>query len=189
MTTDTPTSPPELAAANEAETVVFPQHAAKPAEKPRTIATVLEATQGMTPSQIMAVLAAEFPDATVGEVTRAIAEYAQRASAEVSELKGEGQAMEDVAALCAPVFERGEAGTVGEALRLLADQGDEHAAAYLAQIAGPDQQEFKRLLNLAVAEDPYWSKDAVHGYRCMSGATHTTPQEPVAAYRRNHGLG
>ena len=171
------------------KTICFPQHAAKPAGRPRTFARVLEGTQGMTPSQIMAVLAAEFPDATVDEVTRTIAEYAQRASAEVSELKGEGQAMEDVAALCAPVFERGEAGTVGEALRLLADQGDERAAAYLAQIAGPDQQEFKRLLNLAVAEDPYWSKDAVHGYRCMSGATHTTPQELVAAYRRNHGLG
>ena len=85
------------------------------------------------------------------------------------------------------MLESGEASTIGEALRILADQGDDRAAAYLAQITGPGQQEFIRLLDLAVAEDLYWRKDD-GGYRCSRGATYSTPDELVAAYRRNHGL-
>ena len=87
-------------------------------------------------------------------------------------------------------MKRGEASTIGEALRVLADQGDEAAAGHLALIAGPDQQEVTRVFDLAVAEDPYWSKDERgRGYRCKPGARYSTPEELVAAYRRNHGLG
>ena len=172
------------------KTISFPQHAAKPAEKPCTIADVIEGTAGMAPEQIMALVRTAFPQATDAEIARALDEHLERLKAVAAELNGETQAMADLADLCAPIFERGDASTLGEALQVLADEGNEVAAVFLAQIAGPDQQEFARLIELAVAEDPYWYWDSdERGFRVKPGARYSTPEELVAAYRQNHGLG
>ena len=58
----------------------------------------------------------------------------------------------------------------------------------LEQLTGPDQQAFDKVFDLAVADNPYGSKDNDGRYHCKAGATHLTPQELVAAYLRNHGL-
>ncbi len=170
--------------------VTFPQSSTKPAKKPRTIASILEQTAGMSPSQIMALIRAAFPQATDAEIAHALDECAERLEAEAGELDGEAQAMAEIAALCAPVFKSGEAETVGDALKILSDRGDKRAAAYLAQLKGPGQQEFDHLLDLAVDEDPYWSKSADgRSYTVKPGARYTTPEELVAGYKRNHALG
>ncbi len=169
--------------------ITFPQHATKPTEKPRTIVDIIEDNAGMGGGQIISLINVAFPQATIAEINQALDEHEERLRAESDSLNGEVQVMAEMAALCAPVLERGEASTLGEALKVLADQGDETAARHLALIAGPDQQEFNRLLELAVEADPYWSKaEDGGGYRCKRGARYSTPEDLVEAYRRNHGL-
>ena len=190
MTTNTPTAPLDPPAVDAAEIISFPQHEATPAERPRTIEDIIDSAAGMAPEQIMALVRTAFPQATDAEIARVFDKHLERLETQTAETNGETQAMADPADLCAPVVERGEASTLGEALQVLADEGNEAAAAFLAQIAGPDQQEFARLLELAVAEDPYWYFDAAErGYRVKPGARYSTPEELVAAYRQNHGLG
>ena len=53
----------------------LPQHATKPVERPRTIASILETSDGMTPEQTMTRIVAAVPETTPEDLFRALNEY------------------------------------------------------------------------------------------------------------------
>lgn len=78
--------------------------------------------------------------------------------------------------------------TVQSALTELVAEGNEMAIKYLAFFNSPKTLENYRLLDLAVEEDPYWEKVGKGQYRSLPGAVHNSPNELLAAYKRNHGI-
>ena len=89
----------------------LPQHATKPVERPRTIASILETSDGMTPEQTMTRIVAAVPETTPEDLFRALNEYEEQLDS-----------IRHVATLCGPVIKSGEAANIGEALRLLAEE-------------------------------------------------------------------
>ena len=78
----------------------------------------------------------------------------------------------------------------GETLEIIAAGDDKTRAAqakvYLDQFNSPEAKEFDRNFEAAVALDPYWRKKG-NGFVVSKGAVHQTPEQLVAAYRRNAG--
>ena len=93
-------------------------------------APIIEGAAGMAPERIIALVSAAFPNATVGEVRDALKAHAADSLAKSNRLRAEAQFDLRLADLCDPVMTAGRADTVGEALRVLADEGNEDAEAY-----------------------------------------------------------
>ena len=75
MTKNTPTAPLDPLPADAAKIVAFPQHAIKAAKRPVTIESIIEGAAGMASKQLIALVSAAFPNATVGEVRDALKAY------------------------------------------------------------------------------------------------------------------
>ena len=145
---------------------------------------MIEVIEGArTPEEMLSLLGAAFPKATMGEVQQAIMSQIQRLTEEAAKNQGELGALERVEAVVARDADRDDETELGESLERLASQGDRDAAALLAEIDSPDQKEFWRLFDEAVEIDPFWSKTEGGGYQCKKGAVHDTPEKLVAAYR------
>ena len=99
----------------------FPQHRTRPPAP--TPADIIR--DGGTLEQIMARLAAPFPHMKVAEVVALI-------QADMGRLEREVADLDALESLVAPILEGGEKTTVGEALEVLAGQGDETALAQSA---------------------------------------------------------
>ena len=166
-----------------ANTVVFPQNRATGSAR-RAKATMIEVIEGArTPEEMLSLLAAAFPKATMGEVQQAIMSQVQKCTKEAAKNQGELEAMERVEAVVARDADRDDKTELGESFERLASQGDRDAAAILAEIDGPDRREFWRLFDEAAEVDPFWSKTEVGRYRCKKGAVHDTPEKLVEAYK------
>ncbi len=159
----------------------FPQDEVTNRRGQPTMAQVIDGAR--SPEEMMSLLAAAFPKATMGEVQQAIMAQIQKITEEVSKNQGDLAAMEHVKAVVARDVEGGDKTKLGESLERLAIQGDRDAAAILAEIDNPDQKEFWRLFDEAVEIDPFWSKTEGGGHQCKKGAVHDTPEKLVAAYR------
>ena len=170
-----------------AQIETFPQQRATAPKPKLTLIEVIRSAR--TPEEMLPLAAAAFPNATMGELATAIKAELTKLEQEQTQAEGEQAVFEDMMALVRPVLEAGEADDIGGALRILAERGDAKAVAYLEQIARPEQVEFFRLLDLAVAEDPYWERDPDgQGYKCKPDALHQTPEKLVSAYKQSHGL-
>ena len=146
--------------------------------------TMLDVIEGArTPEEMMLLLAAAFPKATMGEVRQAIMSQIQKCTDEAAKNQGELDAMKRVEAVVARDTERDDETELGESLERLADAGDRDAAAILAEIDSPDQKEFWRLFDEAVEVNSFWTKTDDGRYRCKKGAVHDTPEKLVTAYR------
>ncbi|MCH8998777.1 MAG: hypothetical protein IID48_11055 [Proteobacteria bacterium] len=164
-----------------AEVKTFPQNEAIRRRGKLTMIEVIEGAR--TPEEMMSLLAAAFPKATMGEVRQVIADQIHSLTEEVAKNRGELGALERVKTVVARDADRDDKTTLGQSLERLARQGDRDAAAILAEINGPDQKEFWRLFDAAVEVDPFWHKTDDGRYRCKKGALHDTPEKLVAAYR------
>ena len=170
-----------------AQVEMFPQQRATAAKPKLTLIEVIRGAR--TPEEMLPLAAAAFPDATMGELAATIERELKKLKDERARVEREAAGLEDIEALVHPVMESGEASKIGDALKILADRGDKRAAAYLMQLTSPELQEFWRLMDLAVASDPYWRKlPDGRGYQCQKGAVHDTPEKLVSAYRKSHGL-
>jgi len=142
---------------------------------------VIEAAR--TPEEMLSLLAAAFPKATMGEVQQAIQSRAHSLREEAEKARREADALERVETVAARDTDRDDETELGQSLERLAGQGDRDAAALLAEIDSPDQKEFWRLFDEAVEIDPFWSKTGDGRYHCKKGAVHDAPEKLVAAYK------
>jgi len=78
--------------------------------------------------------------------------------------------------------------TIREALKYLADHGDEEAKAMDEQFSMPDYVAFVRDAEAAATADPYWHADEQR-YWCDERAEQKTVFELVQEYRRRQGQG
>ena len=166
-----------------ADVETFPQNEVTPQRGKLTMIDVIEAAR--TPEEMLSLLVAAFPKATMGEVKQVIADQIQRLTEEAAKNQGEADAMESVEAVVARDADQDDETELGESLDRLANAGDCDAAALLAEIDSPERREFWRLFEEAVEADPYWSKRDDGRYACKKGALHDTPEKLVAAYTRN----
>ena len=164
-----------------AEVKKFPQDEATQRRGKLTMTQVIEGAR--TPEEMLPLLAAAFPKATMGEVRRVIADQIHSLTEEAAKNRGDLGTLERVKTVVARDADRDDKTTLGQSLERLARQGDRDAAAILAEINGPDQKEFWRLFDAAVEVDPFWHKTDDGRYRCKNGALHDTPEKLVAAYR------
>jgi hypothetical protein len=86
------------------------------------------------PDEAFRIISGEFPGVTVRQFQTAAGFAADRARAEGDRQMAEADALEQLHELCRPVFEDGRAKTVGEAIEILAAEGDETAKALKAQL-------------------------------------------------------
>ena len=159
----------------------FPQDEVTHRRGALTMIDVIEGAR--TPEEMLSLLAAAFPKATMGEVQQAIMSQIQKCTEEAAKNQGELDAMKRVEAVVARDTDRDDETELGESLERLADAGDRDAATILAEIDSPEQREFWRLFDAAVEIDPFWSRSGDGRYRCKKGAVHDTPEKLVAAYR------
>lgn len=164
-----------------AEIKSFPQDEATQRRGKLTMTQVIEGAR--TPEEMLSLLAAAFPKATMGEVQQAIRSQIEGLTEEVAKNRGELGAMQRVETVADRDADRNDKTTLGQSLERLARQGDRDAAAILAEIDSPDQKEFWRIFDAAVEVDPFWHKTDDGRYRCKKGAVHDTPEKLVAAYR------
>lgn len=164
-----------------AEVKTFPQDEVTQQRGKLTMIEVIEGAR--SPEEMLSLLVAAFPKATMVEVQQAIKSQIEKCTKEAAKNRNELAAMERVEAVVARDADRGDETELGESLERLARQGDRDAAAILAEIDGPDQKEFWRLFDEAVEIDPFWSKTDDGCYRCKKGAVHDTPEKLVAAYK------
>lgn len=162
----------------------FPQHTTKP--KPTEPIDIIR--DARSPEEMLQLLALAFPELTMGEVVAMAQDERRKLAGEEIELNGDIAALEAIEVLVAPVMANDDTLELGDALRILADQGNEAAAALLAQFDSAEAEAFERDLAAAVELDPYWSKEG-RDYRCRAGATHTTPADLVEAYRQTRAAG
>jgi hypothetical protein len=90
---------------------------------------------GHGPGELFRIISGEFPGVAVGQFVTAARFAAERALAEADREMAEADALKQVGELCRPVLEDGRAKTVGEAIDILAAEGDETAKALKAQLA------------------------------------------------------
>ncbi len=133
----------------------FPQHAVK-----RPKPTVLELLNQDTPERAVALVRMAHPDITLAEFLAGLDREA--ATIRASIIKG----AEHLAAI-----------------NNLMNAARSEMADGTAQ-AGPDDT-FDEDLKAAAKLDPYWHLDSDGTATPMQGATHKTPDDLVAAYRRN----
>lgn len=164
-----------------AEVTPFPQDEATRRRGKPTMLQVIEGAR--TPEEMLPLLAAAFPKATMGEVRQVIADQIQKYAEEAVKNQGELDAMQRVETAAARDADRDDKTTLGESLKRLASQGDRDAAVLLAEIDSPDHKEFWRLFDEAVEIDPFWSKTDDGRYHCKNGAVHDTPEKLVAAHK------
>lgn len=170
---------------DNAGTVAFPQDRVTGSARKGKLTMVGVIEGARTPEEMMSLLAAAFPKATMGEVRQVIADQIQSLTEEAAKNQGELDAMKRVEAVVARDAGRDDKTELGESLERLANAGDRDAAVLLAEIDSPDQKEFWRLFEEAVKADPYWSKKADGRFACKRGALHDTPEKLVAAFKRN----
>ena len=164
-----------------AEVKMLPQEEATRRRGELTMIDVIEGAR--TPEEMMLLLAAAFPKATIGEVRKVIADQIHSLTEEAAKARRGTGAMERVEAVAARDADQDDKTPLGESLDRLADAGDRDAAVLLAEIDSPEQREFWRLFDAAVEIDPFWSRTGDGRYRCKKGAVHDTPEKLVAAYR------
>ena len=164
-----------------AEVKTFPQGEVTRRRGEPTMIEVIEAARG--PEEMMSLLAAAFPKATMGEVRQIVADQIHSLAGATMKARREIGALERVEAVVAQDTARGDETKLGESLERLAARGDRDAAALLAEIDSPEQREFWRLFDEAVENDPYWSKKDDGRYISKKGALHDTPEKLVAAYK------
>ena len=164
-----------------ADVETFPQDAVTRRRGAMTMIGVIEGAR--TPEEMMSLLAAAFPKATMGEVKQAIESQVQRFTEEIARNQGEIGAMKRVEAAVVRDADQDDETPLKESLERLAGRGDRDAASLLAEIDSPDQREFWHLFDEAIQIDPYWSKTGDGRYRCKKGAVHDTPEKLVAAYK------
>ena len=164
-----------------ADVETFPQDEATRRRGKLTMIEVIEGAR--TPEEMLSLLVAAFPKATMGEVQQAIKSQIQKCTEEAAKNQGELDAMKRIEAVVARDAGRDDKTELGESLERLADAGDRDAAAILAEIDSPDQKEFWRLFDEAVEVDAFWTKTDDGRYHCKKGAVHDTPEKLVAAYR------
>ena len=78
-----------------------------------------------------------------------------------------------------------------EALKILADQGNELAVEYLAFFNRPENLETQKLILLAAEADPNWEvkrdgNGKLKWLRPMDGAVHDTTEKLLEAYKQTH---
>ena len=168
-----------------ANTTIFPQDRTT-GSKPNRKVTMIEVIEGArSPEEMLSLLAAAFPKATMGEVKQAIQSRAHSLREEAEKARREADAMERVEVVVAQDVDRDDKTPLGESLKRLACRGDRDAAALLAELNTPERREFERLFEEAVEADPYWQKRDDGRYICKKGALHDTPEKLVEAYKRN----
>jgi N-methylhydantoinase B/oxoprolinase/acetone carboxylase alpha subunit len=139
---------------------------------------------------IMGMIDAAYPDLTAGEVGKIFEDYADMLRKRIADSTAEVAAMERVDEVAGSGFDAGSE-TMGEALRHVAEGGDEDAHRILAAMNTDENMTFAVDLDAAVHLDPYWEKvedDGQPAYRVLPEATHETPDALVAAYRRAIGI-
>ena len=163
----------------------FPQGTAK--GKP-SIAEMIdkEVKRGRSPKEIITLVTTAYPELTYEEVNAAISEAAAQGGKEAD---ADVAFANEILEFLGPVFDANPGISIGDALQILANKGDAWAIAYLARLEGPEAQAFYRDLDAAVELDPYWKKTDEGNYRFSDGATHTTAEALVAAYRQNRDGG
>jgi hypothetical protein len=130
-------------------------------------------------------IAKHYPNASRAEIDAAMA----AAKAEVAKRQRELDSMKALEAIVKPIMrELGNEGlTIGRALKIAANRGDERAKAYLAYFEHDEAKAWERDFKDAVALDPYWEmRDDSVAVR-KPGGLHKTPEELVAAYRASKG--
>jgi hypothetical protein len=166
----------------------FPQHRAGKRKGKPTIAEIVNdgIKTGQTPMAIFATVGALYPKTKLKDIKAAFDTEIERQQAKVARGQQEIASMEALMAVVKPIMrEPGNKGmTVGQALKIAADRGDERAKAYLAHFESAEEEAFWRDFKAAVALDPYWemSEDGRSATR-LPGARHKTTEELVAAYR------
>ncbi len=123
----------------------------------------------------------------VAELVAVLKQAQREAEAELAATESEIEAMATIVDLVAPVMQGHPDMCRGEALAIRAREGDEQAAALVDQFNSPEARLRELLLEKAVEVDPFWTRDEDGDYRVRAGATHTTPEELVAAYVLNRG--
>ena len=168
-----------------ANTTIFPQDRTT-GSKPNRKVTMIEVIEAArTPEEMLSLLAAAFPTATMGEARQVITDQIQSLTEEVAKAGREADALERVEAVVARDADQDDQTTLGESLERLAARGHRDAAALLAELNSPERREFERLFEEAVEIDPYWSKRDDGRYACKKGAIHDTPEKLVEAFKRN----
>lgn len=166
--------------------VVFPQHERK---HETTIEGKIRNIVDASPSLKAALkyIGGEFPNLTMGELTPIIRSIAAERQEEGRRAEQEIAALEEIIPMMKEAEEitGRENITFEEVLTVLAERGNEKAAAYLEYLTRPEARFWEFVTDKAIESDPYWVKEGKY-IKTLEGAVHETPEALALAYVKNH---